>query len=169
MQKIGWWLTPPKMEQRARETGCPVSAVFPEAICMGILGGWESIYIDGEDTLSILAPANRIISTAAFTSARVSTAHHKGAAQCAAIPPLAVLRTASISVTPSRSNDLSLSIWITATQTRCKPITAAWLIGTKMRRMLPSQSCYRSPNGYRPRQTTTPCSLPCSPAPCMYR
>jgi hypothetical protein len=58
MQKDGWWLDPPKMVQRAKETGSPVSAVFPEAIGMGMLEGWESIYVDGEETPSIPGTGN---------------------------------------------------------------------------------------------------------------
>jgi hypothetical protein len=58
MQKAGWWLNPPKMIQRAKETGSPVSAVFPEAIGMGMLEGWESIYVDGEEVASIPGTGN---------------------------------------------------------------------------------------------------------------
>ena len=58
MQKAGWWLNPPKMVQRAKETGSPVSAVFPEAIGMGMLEGWESIYVDGEEEPSIPGTGN---------------------------------------------------------------------------------------------------------------
>jgi hypothetical protein len=53
MQKSGWWLDPARMVGRIQETGSPVSAVFPEAAGMGMLEGWESIYVDGEETPSI--------------------------------------------------------------------------------------------------------------------
>ena len=58
MQKSGWWLDPAHMLDRIRETGSPVSAVFPEAIGMGMLEGWESIYVDGEETPSIPGTGN---------------------------------------------------------------------------------------------------------------
>ena len=58
MQKAGWWLNPPQMVQRAKDTGSTVSAVFPEAIGMGMLEGWESIYVDGEETPSIPGTGN---------------------------------------------------------------------------------------------------------------
>ena len=46
------------MLRRARETGSPVSAIFPEAAGMGMLEGWESIYVDGEETPSIPGTGN---------------------------------------------------------------------------------------------------------------
>jgi hypothetical protein len=58
MQKSGWWLDPARMVGRIQETGSPVSAVFPEAAGMGMLEGWESIYVDGEETPSILGTGN---------------------------------------------------------------------------------------------------------------
>ena len=58
MQKAGWWLDPAAMLRRARETGSPISALFPEAIGMGMLEGWESIYVDGEETPSIPGTGN---------------------------------------------------------------------------------------------------------------
>ena len=58
MQKSGWWLDPAHMARRVRETGSPVSALFPEAIGMGMLEGWESIYVDGEETPSIPGTGN---------------------------------------------------------------------------------------------------------------
>jgi hypothetical protein len=58
MQKSGWWLDPAAMLQRARETGSAVSALFPEALGMGMLEGWESIYVDGEETPSIPGTGN---------------------------------------------------------------------------------------------------------------
>jgi hypothetical protein len=58
MQKSGWWLDPARMLGRVRETGSPVSAVFPEAAGMGMLEGWESIYVDGEETPSIPGTGN---------------------------------------------------------------------------------------------------------------
>jgi hypothetical protein len=58
MQKSGWWLDPARMLGRARETGSPVSALFPEAAGMGMLEGWESIYVDGEESPSIPGTGN---------------------------------------------------------------------------------------------------------------
>ena len=58
MQKSGRWLDPPLMLRRIRETGSPVSAIFPEAAGMGMLEGWESIYVDGEATPSIAGTGN---------------------------------------------------------------------------------------------------------------
>ena len=58
MQKSGWWLNPARMMGRVQETGSPVSAVFPEAAGMGMLEGWESIYVDGEETPSIPGTGN---------------------------------------------------------------------------------------------------------------
>jgi hypothetical protein len=58
MQKSGWWLDPAHMLRRIQETGSPVSAIFPEAAGMGMLEGWESIYIDGEETPSIPGTGN---------------------------------------------------------------------------------------------------------------
>jgi hypothetical protein len=58
MQKLGWWLDPMGMAQRAQETGSALSALFPEAIGMGMLEGWESIYVDGEETPSIPGTGN---------------------------------------------------------------------------------------------------------------
>ena len=58
MQKSGWWLNPRRMLDRARETDSPVSAIFPEAAGMGMLEGWESIYVDGEKTPSIHGTGN---------------------------------------------------------------------------------------------------------------
>jgi hypothetical protein len=58
MQKSGWWLDPASMIVRARETGSPVSALFPEAMGMGMLEGWESIYVDGEHEPSIPGTGN---------------------------------------------------------------------------------------------------------------
>jgi len=58
MQKSGWWLDPARMARRARETGSPASVLFPEAIGMGMLEGWESIYVDGEETPSIPGTGN---------------------------------------------------------------------------------------------------------------
>jgi len=58
MQHYGWWLDPARMIDRARETGSIVSAVFPEALGMGMLEGWESIYVDGESIPSIPGTGN---------------------------------------------------------------------------------------------------------------
>lgn len=58
MQKVGWWLDPAHMLGRIQETGSPMSAIFPEAAGMGMLEGWESIYVDGEETPSIPGTGN---------------------------------------------------------------------------------------------------------------
>jgi hypothetical protein len=58
MQKSGWWLDPARMLRRVQETGSPLSAVFPEAAGMGMLEGWESIYVDGEESPSIPGTGN---------------------------------------------------------------------------------------------------------------
>jgi hypothetical protein len=58
MQKSGWWFNPAQMIRRARETGSALSALFPEAAGMGMLEGWESIYVDGEETPSIPGTGN---------------------------------------------------------------------------------------------------------------
>jgi hypothetical protein len=58
MQKSGWWLDPARMLGRIQETGSPVSTIFPEAAGMGMLEGWESIYVDGEETASIPGTGN---------------------------------------------------------------------------------------------------------------
>ena len=58
MQKAGRWLNPAQMIRRAKETGSPLSAIFPEALGMGMLEGWESIYVDGETTPSIPGTGN---------------------------------------------------------------------------------------------------------------
>lgn len=57
MQKTGRWLDPAQMLQRAKESG-PMSAIFPEALGMGMLEGWESIYVDGETAPSIPGTGN---------------------------------------------------------------------------------------------------------------
>jgi hypothetical protein len=58
MQKSGWWLDPAHILARIQETGSPMSALFPEAAGMGMLEGWESIYVDGEETPSIPGTGN---------------------------------------------------------------------------------------------------------------
>ncbi|MBN1583329.1 MAG: DUF2961 domain-containing protein, partial [Anaerolineae bacterium] len=58
MQKSGWWFSPAQMIRRAKETGSLMSALFPEAMGMGMLEGWESIYVDGEKTPSIPGTGN---------------------------------------------------------------------------------------------------------------
>jgi hypothetical protein len=58
MQKTGTWLDPSAMVQKAQETGSPLSALFPEAAGMGMLEGWESIYVDGETQPSIPGTGN---------------------------------------------------------------------------------------------------------------
>lgn len=58
MQKSGWWLNPAQMWGRVQESGSPLSALFPEAAGMGMLEGWESIYVDGEEIPSIPGTGN---------------------------------------------------------------------------------------------------------------
>lgn len=58
MQKTGCWFDPAQMIKRARETGSWVSALFPEVIGMGMLEGWESVYVDGEKTPSVTGTGN---------------------------------------------------------------------------------------------------------------
>jgi hypothetical protein len=58
MQKSGWWLNPAATVGRIKETGSPMSAFFPEAMGMGMLEGWESIYVDGEEAPSIPGTGN---------------------------------------------------------------------------------------------------------------
>jgi hypothetical protein len=58
MQKVGRWFDPEQMIQRAKETGSPLGALFPEALGMGMLEGWESIYVDGETAPSIPGTGN---------------------------------------------------------------------------------------------------------------
>ena len=68
MQKSGWWLDPARMLGRVQETGSPVSALFPEAAGMGMLEGWESIYVDGEETPSIPGTGNEDYFNSGFYS-----------------------------------------------------------------------------------------------------
>lgn len=58
MQNAEHWFDPPRMIERARETGSPLAAIFPQAFGMGMLEGWESIYVDGEETPSIPGTGN---------------------------------------------------------------------------------------------------------------
>lgn len=58
MQNAERWLDPGRMIARAKETGSPVAAVFPQAFGMGMLEGWESIYVDGETMPSIPGTGN---------------------------------------------------------------------------------------------------------------
>jgi hypothetical protein len=46
------------MISRAQETGSPLAAIFPNAFGMGMLEGWESIYVDGETAPSIPGTGN---------------------------------------------------------------------------------------------------------------
>ena len=59
MQNAEHWFDPPRMIERAQETGSPLAAVFPQALGMGMLEGWESIYVDGEETPSIPGTGTR--------------------------------------------------------------------------------------------------------------
>jgi hypothetical protein len=58
MQKSGIWFDPAAMIQKYKETGSPLSTLFPEAAGMGMLEGWESIYVDGEEQPSIPGTGN---------------------------------------------------------------------------------------------------------------
>lgn len=58
MQNAERWLDPERMITRAKETGSPLAAIFPNALGMGMLEGWESIYVDGETTPSIPGTGN---------------------------------------------------------------------------------------------------------------
>jgi hypothetical protein len=53
MQNAEWWLNPRRMVRRAKETGTPFGAFFPEMVGMGMLEGWERIYVDDEPVPSI--------------------------------------------------------------------------------------------------------------------
>jgi hypothetical protein len=53
MQHSGWWLDPLRMLRRLKQTGTPLGMFFPDVLGMGMLEGWESIYVDGERTPSI--------------------------------------------------------------------------------------------------------------------
>lgn len=57
MQNAERWLNPEEMIARAQERG-PLAALFPNALGMGMLEGWESIYVDGETTPSIPGTGN---------------------------------------------------------------------------------------------------------------
>lgn len=58
MQNAERWFNPQAMIARAWETGSPVSALFPQAVGMGMLEGWESIRVDGEPEPSIPGTGN---------------------------------------------------------------------------------------------------------------
>lgn len=58
MQNAEHWFDPPKMIERAQETGSPLAALFPQALGMGMLEGWESIFVDGEEAPSIPGTGN---------------------------------------------------------------------------------------------------------------
>jgi len=53
MQNAARWLDPAKMRERYQESGSLLGMVFPEMAGMGMLEGWERIYVDGEETPSI--------------------------------------------------------------------------------------------------------------------
>jgi hypothetical protein len=53
MQNAEWWLDPRRMARRAKETGTPFGAFFPEMVGMGMLEGWERIYVDDEPVPSM--------------------------------------------------------------------------------------------------------------------
>jgi hypothetical protein len=53
MQNAAWWLDPKRMLRRYRQSQNLFSAVFPEMLGMGILEGWERIYVDGEATPAV--------------------------------------------------------------------------------------------------------------------
>jgi hypothetical protein len=58
MQNAERWLNPGEMIARYQETGNLLSALFPQALGMGMLEGWESIYVDGESGPSIPGTGN---------------------------------------------------------------------------------------------------------------
>jgi hypothetical protein len=53
MQNAEWWLDPKRMQQRAKASGSVLAALFPEMLGMGILEGWERIFVDGEEAPSV--------------------------------------------------------------------------------------------------------------------
>lgn len=53
MQNAGWWLDLPRMAQRYRDSQNLMAAVFPEMLGMGMLEGWERIFVDGESAPSV--------------------------------------------------------------------------------------------------------------------
>jgi hypothetical protein len=57
MQNLQKWLDPEEMIARGKEKG-PAAALFPAALGMGMLEGWESIRVDGEDAPSIPGTGN---------------------------------------------------------------------------------------------------------------
>jgi hypothetical protein len=54
MQNSHRWLNLGRMLRRFKETGNLFGMIFPEMFGMGMLEGWESIYVDGEPTPSIV-------------------------------------------------------------------------------------------------------------------
>jgi hypothetical protein len=53
MQNATRWLEPARMAAKYRESGSVLAALFPEALGMGILEGWERITVDAEETPSV--------------------------------------------------------------------------------------------------------------------
>ncbi len=53
MQNAEKWLNPQVMAAKYKDTGSPMAAFFPGMLGMGMLEGWERIYVDGEVTPSV--------------------------------------------------------------------------------------------------------------------
>jgi hypothetical protein len=53
MQNAETWLKPQQMAEKYKRTGNVLGALFPEMFGMGMLEGWERIYVDGESTPSV--------------------------------------------------------------------------------------------------------------------
>lgn len=54
MQNTSRWLDMPKMRQKYEASGSILGALFPEMFGMGILEGWEQVYVDGEESPSMV-------------------------------------------------------------------------------------------------------------------
>ena len=53
MQNTAQWLDPQRMVKRFKQSGDPITTIFPEMAGMGMLEGWECMTIDGEATPSV--------------------------------------------------------------------------------------------------------------------
>lgn len=53
MQNSEWWLDLPRMRARWKKSGSLMGVLFPEMLGMGMLEGWERIYVDNEPLPSI--------------------------------------------------------------------------------------------------------------------
>lgn len=54
MQNAHWWLYPLRMLRRLLETGSLLEMSFPGMFGVGMLEGWESFHVDGEEAPSII-------------------------------------------------------------------------------------------------------------------